>query len=327
MSGERAVRIIIPAEAAGERLDRCLSGRLDLPRNRVQRWIRDGLVTVDGSPAKPSLALRGGEEVECRPPDAARSETLEAETGDLCVLYEDEQVVVVDKPPRLAMHPGAGRAEGTLANRLLAAYPEMAGVGGPGRPGIVHRLDIDTTGVVLLARTAAAYRGLSEAFAARRVDKTYLAICYGSPVETSGVISRPIGRHSRRRQEMTIRADGRPARTTFQVLSSCGGTSLLRLGLETGRTHQIRVHLKSTGHPLVGDPVYGEARWKTLQGSAQVALRAFDRPALHAWRLRLEHPVSGDDLFVEAPVPDDLSALWRAVSGADLDKVLTAPPT
>lgn len=319
----RPSRIEVPAAAAGERLDRYLAAALDLPRNRVQRWISDGDVTIDGRAAKPSFLLAGGELLVVRPPASTGGERVEPEHGPLEVLYEDDAIVVVDKPAGLAVHPGAGRAGGTLANRILAAYPEMASVGGPGRPGIVHRLDLDTTGLLLLARTDSAYRRLSDDFASRRVDKTYLAICYGRPSPTPGEYTGPIGRHPQRRKQMAVRPGGRPARTTYERLAEAGGVSLLRVGLDTGRTHQIRVHFKVAGHPLVGDPVYGEARWKAIRGAARGALRAFPRPALHAWKLGFAHPARGEPMTLVAAPPVDLAELWRAVSeGGELEDVL-----
>lgn len=299
---------------AGERLDRHVVARLDAPRNQVQRWIRDGHVRVGGRVEKPSYTILEGDRIDCDPPER-KDDRVSPEEGDLRVLYEDADLAVLDKPAGLTVHPGAGRATGTLAHHLLARYPEMAGVGGPGRPGIVHRLDQGTSGVLAVARTAAAYHRLARAFAAREVDKRYLAIAYGEPKPPEGTVDAPIGRHAVRRKEMTVRADGRPARTGYRALAARAGIALVELDLETGRTHQIRVHLKHLGHPLVGDPVYGEARWKSLPRSVQTRLRDFPRPALHAWRLALAHPIDGRRLAFEAPVPDDLRELWEGVTG------------
>jgi 23S rRNA pseudouridine1911/1915/1917 synthase len=296
-------------EDAGERLDRHVAARLDTPRNQVQRWIQDGLVRVAGREAKASYPVAEGDAIGCAPPERA-DDRVQPEEGELRVLYEDADLVVLDKPAGLTVHPGAGRTTGTLAHRLLARYPEMAGVGGPGRPGIVHRLDQGTSGVLVVARTPAAYHRLTRAFAAREVDKRYLAIVYGEPKPSSGIIDAPIGRHATRRKEMTVRRDGRPARTGYRVLAARNGISLVELDLATGRTHQIRVHLKHLGNPLVGDPVYGEARWKGLPKPLQPLLRDFPRPALHAWRLGFE----GREL--EAPVPADLRELWEGAANA-----------
>jgi 23S rRNA pseudouridine1911/1915/1917 synthase len=319
-----------PTTGAGERLDRHVAATCRLPRNQIQQWIRAGHVLLNGRPAKPAEVVAAGDLVECEPPEPA-PETLVPEPGELSVLYEDADMVVLDKPAGLTVHPGAGRATGTLVHLLLARYPEMTGVGGPGRPGIVHRLDKGTSGVMAVARNAAAYQRLSRAFAGRTVAKRYLAIVHGRPAAETGVVDAPIGRHRERRREMTVRPDGRPSRTGYRVLAARSGIALLELDLATGRTHQIRVHLKSIGHPLVGDPVYGEARWHGLPRAAQPPLRDFARPALHAWRLALPLSPQGEAggagadpgsaegwRRFEAPVPEDLRHLWRAVAGEPL---------
>jgi 23S rRNA pseudouridine1911/1915/1917 synthase len=305
---------VVTGQSAGDRLDVFLAAELKVPRNRVQRWIRQGFVSVEGAPSKPSRVLTEGEVVLCTPPPLSDSRVA-PESGELSVLFDDDDVVVVDKPSGLAMHPGAGRPDGTLVNRLVERFPEMLGVGGEGRPGIVHRLDINTTGVVLVARSDSAYRVLSTAFAERTIQKTYLAVCFGGIKPPVGILDAPIGRHHSRRTEMTVRADGRPARTDYTTLESVSGTSLLRLGLMTGRTHQIRVHLKNAGHPLVGDPVYGEARWKALPPGVRPLLRDFGRPALHAWRIAFSHPISGVPMSFAAPLPEDIRELWVALGG------------
>ena len=301
-------------EGAGERLDRHAAARLGVARNQVQRWIEEGLVTVNGREAKPSAVVAAGDRVECNPPEP-REERVIPEPGDLRVLYEDGDLVVIDKPAGLTVHPGAGRPTGTLAHHLLDRYPEMAGVGGSGRPGIVHRLDQGTSGVLVVARKAESYALLARAFASREVGKRYLAIAYGTPSPASGTIEAPIGRHPQKRTEMAVRPSGRPSRTGYRTVSAKNGISLLELDLATGRTHQIRVHLKHAGHPLVGDPVYGEARWKGLPRPVQAPLRDFPRPALHAWRLAFQHPGTGEPLSFEAPVPEDMRTLWETVSG------------
>jgi 23S rRNA pseudouridine1911/1915/1917 synthase len=291
----------------------------------VQQWIRAGFVHLNGRPSKPSQALAEGDRIECSPPPP-RVESLQPEVGHLAVIHEDADLIVLDKPAGLTVHPGAGRSTGTLVHLLLARYPEIGGVGGPGRPGIVHRLDKGTSGVMVVARTAAAYQRLSRAFAAREVQKTYLAIVHGAPAPAAGAVEAPIGRHRDRRQEMTVRADGRPALTTFRTLASGAGVALLEVGLGTGRTHQIRVHLKSLGHPLVGDPVYGEARHRGLPRAAQAPLRDFPRPALHAWRLALPEGMLGSQAprRYEAPPPVDLLDLWQAVTGTAFPRLTAA---
>ena len=315
--GERGVWTVA-AEAAGERLDRALATRLAVPRNQVQAWIAAGRVTVEGTAAlKAGTALRAGQHVAWETP-AAIDDRIVPEAGELRLLWSDDDLLVLDKPADLVVHPGAGRTTGTLAHRLLAAYPELAGIGGPGRPGIVHRLDRDTTGCLVVARTRLAYEALSRAFAAREVDKRYLAIVWGRPREARGTISAPIGRHPQIRQRMAVRPRGRPAVTHWRTLAGAGPIALVEFTLETGRTHQIRVHAKQFGHPLVGDPVYGEERFRSLKGASRRTLEAFPRPALHAWRLTFRHPRSGERVACEAPLPDDLARLWREVAGAPL---------
>ena len=302
-------------EDAGERLDRHLARRLDHSRHQIQGWIADGRVHLNGARAKASRKLEAGEEVVCRPPEESPDPRLVPEDGPLHLLHEDDHLVILHKPPGIAIHPGAGRERGTLANYLLARYPEMAAVGGPGRPGIVHRLDLDTTGVLAVARSELAYRRLSTAFAERTVKKTYQAIGYGSPSKEADLIDLPIGRHRGDRKKMAVRRDGRPARTHYRRVASAAGLSRFELDLETGRTHQIRVHLKAIGHPLVGDPVYGEARWRNLERAHRKTLEGFPRPALHAWRLALQHPGSDQPVAFEAPVPEDMKTLWQTVAG------------
>jgi 23S rRNA pseudouridine1911/1915/1917 synthase len=301
-------------KSAGQRLDRFVAEQCDLARNQVQQWITEGCVLVNGHIAKSSYSLAADDVVVCHPPARSQEGRLEPELGDLAILYEDRDLAVLDKPSGLAMHPGAGRSGGTLANRLLQQFPEIESVGGPGRPGIVHRLDLGTTGVVSVARTEKAYQRLSRAFAERSVDKTYVGIVFGCPKEPDGRIDAPIGRHSTHRQRMVVRPGGRPASTTFKVVEHTDSIAILSFGLDTGRTHQIRVHTKWIGHPLVGDPLYGEARWKALPKKIGRRLAEFPRPALHAWQLAFHHPILGTPLRFEAPIPDDLRELWETVA-------------
>lgn len=300
---------------AGQRLDRRLADWLGRPRNQVRRWIQAGAVQVDGKPAKPATELVAGSRVQCRLPQRRHDDRIQPEDGPLHLIYEDDDLVVLDKPAALAVHPGAGRVSGTLAHFLLHRFPEMVEVGGPGRPGIVHRLDMDTTGVMVVARREAAYQHLVTAFAERRVHKLYQAVAYGLPRDDAGTIDRPIGRHRGDRKKMAVTSKGRPAVTEYRCLDRGQGICRLELDLKTGRTHQIRVHLKAIQHPLVGDPLYGEARWKAWPRKQQGPLQAFPRPALHAWRLAFEHPTTGQALQFEAPIPEDMKVLWRKVTG------------
>ncbi|MEO7795470.1 MAG: RluA family pseudouridine synthase [Thermoanaerobaculia bacterium] len=302
---------------AGIRLDRAVALHLDLPRNQIQEWIRCGLLTVDGAPQpKPGHLLRTGEQIAWEPPARGESRVV-AEEGELRLLFSDEDLVVLDKPAGLTVHPGAGQATGTLVHRLLKSFPEMAGVGGPGRPGIVHRLDKGTSGVIVVARTPEAYRALTAAFASRRIEKRYLAIVYGTPKSAQGTIEASIGRHAVERKRMTVRSDGRPATTRYRTLASAAGLALVELELLTGRTHQIRVHLKYLRHPIVGDPTYGEDRHRELAVAPGRTVRTFPRPALHAWRLGFAHPRTQEFLSFEAPLADDMRSLWRTLSGAE----------
>ena len=315
------IRVEITVAEAGQRLDRVLSDRLDTPRNQIQQWLRTGLVQLEGAATKAAHSVSVGEVFVCEPPVRDLRRGIEPEAGNLEILHEDSDLVVLVKPPGLVVHPGAGRSRGTLAHRLLARFPEIAEVGGAGRPGIVHRLDKDTSGVLVVARTPLAYEHLSRAFAERRVDKRYLALAYGTPRASSGSIEKPIGRHPTRRKEMAVRGNGRAASTLYKVLQASSGICLLEIDLHTGRTHQIRVHLKSLGHPLIGDPVYGEARWKGLPRPVQAILSRFPRPALHAWRLAFDHPTTGKHVSFEALLPEDMRLLWEEVTSSPLGEL------
>lgn len=291
----------VDAAAEGTRLDRFLVARLKAhSRARIQSLIASGHVTVDGRQVRPSVRLRRGQRVDVTvPPPPA--EDLVPQPLPLDVLYEDAHLVIINKPPGLAVHPGAGRSEGTLANALLARYPELAGVGGPRRPGIVHRLDKDTSGVMVIARTPQAYASLQRQLAERTLRRTYLALVWGQPPQ-EGVIQAPIGRDPRHRTRMAVRPDGRPAVTWYRVRERFARYALLEVTLLTGRTHQIRVHCAHLGHPVAGDRVYGRRPDELGIG----------RQALHAWRLELRHPVTGAPVVVEAPPPADFQAAVEA---------------
>lgn len=320
--------IRVPASATGERIDRYLAKALDLTRSQVQSLLRNGLATVNGTAAKPSYVLRGEERIDYRVP-APPPTVLEPEAEPIRLLHHDEHLLLVDKPAGLIVHPGSGVRNGTLVNRLLHHYPEIASVGSPERPGIVHRLDRGTSGVLAIARTDAAYRRLSQAFAEREVGKVYLAIVYGRPDPPSGTVELPIGRHPTVRTRMAVTPEtrgGRPATTRYRVLGTGTGTgaSLLEVELLTGRTHQIRVHCKAIGHPLVGDPAYGEHRWRSLAPSVRRPLREFPRQALHARKLTLPSIAGALPASATAPVPGDLLSLCAA---CDLASSLPADET
>jgi 23S rRNA pseudouridine1911/1915/1917 synthase len=306
----------VPPEVAGERLDRALAAHTGESRHRVQRWIAADRVTISGVAArKGGERVRAGERIAWLPIEESER-ALVAEPGELDVVFEDSDLIVVDKPAGLVVHPGAGRSSGTLVHRLLAIYPELEGVGGPGRPGIVHRLDRGTSGLLVVARHRLAYERLSRAFARREIDKRYLAVVWGRPRASEGRIEAPIGRHAVDRKRMAVQPRGRAAVTAWKCLAVASPIALLELNLLTGRTHQIRVHAQSIGHPLVGDPVYGEARHRGLRGPLARRLAEFPRPALHAWRLAFAHPMTGERMRFEAPLPEDMVALWRDLAGS-----------
>ncbi len=303
--------IALEVESSGERLDVfVVRRRPELSRSLVQRLIRDGHVTVDGRPARASQRLEHGTRVVVQgateAPEAPRPEAV-----SLTIVYEDDDLLVVDKPAGLAVHPAAGIGSGTLAAALLAHRPELAGVGGPERPGIVHRLDRDTSGLLVVAKNEAARAALAHQWKAREVEKGYLALVHGRLEPVEGVIDAPIGRDPRHRQRMAVVEGGRPARTAYQVRRYLPERpvgrdvySLVEVKPSTGRTHQIRVHFAALGHPLAGDRVYGRP--------SPVVGRQF----LHAYRLAFRHPVDGRPLELESPLPDDLStALARLAAG------------
>ncbi len=311
MTTQHARVLTVPADAAGQRLDRFLADTVpEYSRARLQQWIRDGHVMVGGARIKTSATVRGGERIEILPP-VTQPTTLIAEAIPLDILYEDDDIVVINKPAGLAVHPGAGRGSGTLVNALLACVKGLSGIGGVERPGIVHRLDKDTTGVMVVAKHDVAHRNLSQQFQERTVEKCYLAICYGA-LRGSGTIDLPIGRHPTHRQSMSTRSrQGRPAVTHWRVRESFDTELvLLEVRIATGRTHQIRVHLSAVGHPLVGDPLYGGRKTiQRLPREWQSVVQHFQRPALHAWQLRLQHPMTGAMCEWSAPIPEDLHNL------------------
>jgi 23S rRNA pseudouridine1911/1915/1917 synthase len=286
------------SEAVPKRLDHFLQEKLsEYSRSRIQSWIKEGHVQVNGAAAKASLLLRGGETIEVSP---AGLPPLNAAPEDLPVevLYEDASLIAISKPPGLAVHAGAGQHEGTLVNRLVHRFGALSQLGGEMRPGIVHRLDKDTSGVLLVARTDAAHRALAAQFAGRTVEKIYLALVHGKVRADSGRITKPIARDPVRRTRMTARLEsGREALTGYRVRQRFEKFTFLEVRIGTGRTHQIRVHLASIGHPVAGDRVYG----------APPAQRLF----LHAWSIGFLSPATGDRVTVEAPLPPELEA-WLA---------------
>ena len=312
--GGASVRLDLPAARRGERLDQVLVALLpDQSRSALQRLIREGRVTLPEGPARPSYRVRGGEQVtvELPPP---RPSDLAAEARPLAILYQDMDLVVLDKSAGMAVHPGAGARSGTLVNVLLHHCRDLSGVGGTERPGIVHRLDRETTGVMVVAKNDMTHRALAAQFKARTVEKVYEALVWGRPRLPQGVVDAPIGRHPTARVKMAVRPGGRPARTGYKLLAALGPVAHLELRPATGRTHQIRVHLKSLGHPIVGDRLYGGARVAEVRDpSARAALRAYGGLALHARSLGFDHPRTGERRHFEAPLPTGLRDLLDAL--------------
>jgi 23S rRNA pseudouridine1911/1915/1917 synthase len=295
---------LVTPEDAGSRLDVFLSRRLPaLSRSQIQRLIRDGLVQVGGGRAKPGSLVQPGAGIDVTVPPPAPA-TPEPEALPLTILYEDEDLVVIDKPAGLVVHPAPGHARGTLVNALLHHVRGLSGVGGVARPGIVHRLDRDTSGVMVVAKHDRAHRALADQFRDRTVGKEYVALVWGTPRRGQS-IDRPIGRDPRHRHRMSSRARrARPAVTRVTDVEPLGGVSLIRVTIGTGRTHQIRVHLSESGHAIVGDAVYGGRR---RVPSRLAPLGRLTRPFLHAARLSFAHPADGRAIVVESALPSDLA--------------------
>lgn len=300
------LRFVASEVEAGRRLDLALAELAAVPRAQAQRWIEAGRVRVAGVAARASQRLREGDAIEADPPEPI-TPSLEPEPIPLAILYEDADLVVIDKPAGLVVHPAPGHPRGTLVNALLHHCRDLAGVGGVLRPGIVHRLDQGTSGVLVAAKNDAAHLGLAAQFRAHTVERVYLALVRGVPGAEGGRVDRPVGRHPRDRKRMSVAAaTGRPARTDWRVAERfpASGVSVLEVRPGTGRTHQIRVHLSSVGLPLLGDPVYGRARAGAPSARAVFGL---ERPALHALVLGFDHPRTGARMRFEAPPPADFA--------------------
>ncbi len=297
---------IVTRTDGGRRLDVFLSGASGLSRARIQRLIEGGHVLVGGHPQKPRHRVAAGERIQLQVPPPTPL-LLTPEPIPLDILHEDQDLIVLNKPPGMVVHPGAGRSTGTLVQALLAHCGSLTGIGGVERPGIVHRLDRDTSGVLVVAKTEAAHRSLSRQFKARVVRKRYLALVHGEVRQESGRIEAAIGRREHDRKRMGVRArGGREARTVYHVLRRLPNMTLLTLDLETGRTHQIRVHLAHIGHSVIGDHVYGGRRERRRAASDEPHA---DRQMLHAWHLAFHHPATGAWVAFTAPVPEDFLRL------------------
>lgn len=296
------LELIVPQEYAGWRLDRYLASALpEFSRSRLQGLIRAGEVHLRGQPVRARETVRRGDVVRVTIPPLEKIET-KAEAIPLEILFEDDDLLVINKPPGLVVHPGAGNQPHTLVNALLHHCPSLSGIGGKERPGIVHRLDKETSGCLVVAKNDLAHQELSRQFAGREVTKIYLAIVSGALKRNSGKIEAPIGRHPVHRKKMHVDLRrGRTARTDYRVLKSFGQVSLVECTLHSGRTHQIRVHLHHLGHPVIGDSLYG-------------GKRTAPRQMLHAWKLGFVHPRTKEPMLFEAPLPEDFRARMEVVT-------------
>jgi len=299
-----ARRLQIPAGSPRGRADRWAADLSGLSRSHVQRLISDGRLTIDGQPVKANTLIEPGSVLELDVPPPAPAEPRAQPEIPVSVVYEDDDLLIVDKPAGLVVHPSAGHAEGTLVNALLGRAGDLApgGIAGVQRPGIVHRLDRDTSGLLMVARNDVAQGSLQAQLKARRVKKTYLALVAGTVAAAQGRIEAKIGRDPGRRTRMAVTTDGRPSTTGYRVRERFAGWTLLELDLVTGRTHQIRVHLEAIGHPVAGDPVYGT-------GTSRRGPDGLGRLFLHAWRLELTSPSSGRLIRAEAPLPAELESV------------------
>lgn len=292
------------AISPGQRLDRYLSQELpDLSRSRIQQLIEQGNVRLNEQVCTTKkIPVKVGDRISVEIPEVAPLE-LQAQDIPLDILYEDDELLILNKPAGLVVHPAPGHPDGTLVNALLAHCPHLPGIGGVQRPGIVHRLDKDTTGAIAIAKTDIAYQSLQAQLQAKTARREYLGVVYGAPKASYDTIDLPIGRHPQDRKKMAIvpiEKGGKPAVTHWQVRERLGNYTLIHFQLETGRTHQIRVHSAKIGHPIVGDPVYGSGRSVGVNLPGQ---------ALHAWRLKLQHPISGDEIAVTASPPQSFTTL------------------
>lgn len=302
---------------AGMRLDKWLAELLpDLSRSRLKALIEEGLVSLGGLPVEdPSRKVRIGENYRIGIPPAVPAEP-EPEDIALSVVYEDDYLIVIDKPAGMVVHPAPGNGSATLVNALLHhCTASLSGIGGVRRPGIVHRLDKDTSGLLVAAKTDAAHQGLAEQFAVHSITRAYRAVCWGVPVPASGEIAGNIGRSPTNRKKMAVVArGGKEALTRYQVQRTYGqAAALIECRLATGRTHQIRVHMASLGHPLVGDPVYGRPGGRTLRPEIRSVLTAFPRQALHAFLLGFFHPITREALLFRSDTPQDFNDLTTSL--------------
>ena len=302
-----ALRLVVPAGPGG-RADRFAADLSGLSRSRVQRLITDGRVTADGQPVKANTVIQAGAVLVIDVPPVEPA-GIEPEAIPLDVVYEDDEVLVVDKPAGLVVHPSPGHWTGTLVNALLARDTAYGGIAGVERPGIVHRLDRDTSGLLIVAKTDTAQASIMAQLKARRVKKTYLALVQGSVQAAVGRVEAPVGRDPKNRMRMAVVPGGRPSVTGYRVRERFAGWTLLEVDLVTGRTHQIRVHLAALGHAVAGDPVYGT-------GTSRRGPEGLERLFLHAWRVVFASPATGDLVRLEAPLPPALEGALAGLRAA-----------
>lgn len=321
---EQITLLEIPAALAGQRLDTALAELVgDCSRSRLQQWIRQGLVQVNGESATTRQKLLGGEQIRIQRPESAGNDQIEPQNLPLEVLFEDTQLLVINKPAGLVMHPAAGNPDGTVQNALLHHYPETRQVP---RAGIVHRLDKDTTGVFVVARTLRAHQSLVDQLQSRTMGRTYQAVTQRAMV-SGGTVDSPIGRHPQDRKRMAVVASGRDAITHYRLIQRYRQHTHVMVTLESGRTHQIRVHLASIRFPLVGDSTYGRRIYPaSMAAEAQRFIHDFPRQALHAWRLTLQHPVTGESVSFDAPLPADLRQLLAILDQQDCPEMTGSDP-
>lgn len=313
--GDGTAQTLLGPEMAGWRLDRALATALPVySREQHKRWIAAGNVAVDGAPARdPARRVAGGEAVEVAIPPARPAHNL-AQNIELPIVHEDEHLLVVDKPAGMVVHPAAGNLDGTLVNALLHhCAGRLSGIGGVARPGIVHRIDKDTSGLLVVAKTDTAHVGLAEQFKAHTIGRAYLALAAGLPRAAAGTVDAPLARSAHDRKKMAVVEDGRGKRavTHWRVLEPLREAVLVECRLETGRTHQVRVHMAHIGHPLLGDPVYGRLRPEHRSALANIPFR---RQALHAAGLSFRHPVSKQNCSFQSPLPADMQALLSVLA-------------
>ncbi|HWS99393.1 MAG TPA: RluA family pseudouridine synthase [Pyrinomonadaceae bacterium] len=313
--GTQTLTFRVAAEDAGARLDAYLAARVEgWSRARIQRLVEDGDVLVRGRTTKPAYKLRESDEIEVELVPADPTD-FAPEDIPLRVVYEDEDLVVVDKPAGLVVHPAAGISSGTLANALVFHFRQLSTRAGSARPGIVHRLDRDTSGLIVVAKNEAAHEHLSDQFRAREVFKSYVALVHGHVREDAGRVEQPLARDPRNRTRMAVVAGGRPALSLYRVRRRFERFTLLDVEIKTGRTHQIRVHLQWLKHPVVGDAVYGEGRDNTVADPRlRARLNALDRQFLHAEQLGFRHPRANEPLRFTAPLPDELAQFLEELS-------------